>query len=114
VPDTTKTVTILAGQSLSDAFDASSALQLFIVTPADWTGANVTMQLSVDGGANFHDFFTPLGEETLFGMQGRLDSINFVDISDLPKSAQLKLRSGTRSNPVPQKADRVFKIVVVT
>jgi hypothetical protein len=114
MPVATKTATILAGQSLSDAIDISGALQVFIVTPAVWTPANMTFQASCDAGATFYDFFTQAGEERMFGMGGRLDCVSLLDISDMPKSVQIKLRSGVRRNPVPQAQDAAFPVYVVT
>jgi hypothetical protein len=114
MPTTIKTPTILAGQSLSDAFDASGALQLFIVTPAVWTSANVTFQASIDTGTNFFNLFGHLGPEIMLAMGDRLNAMTVVDITDFPKAVFLKLRSGTRNSPVVQAQDAVFQVGVMT
>jgi hypothetical protein len=114
MPTTIKTVTILVGATLSDAFDASGALQLFIITPAVWTPANVTFQASIDAGATFYDLFAHLGLELMVAMGGRLNTMIQIDITDFPKAVFLKLRSGVRNNPVPQEQDAIFQVGVMT
>jgi hypothetical protein len=114
MPTTIKTVTILAGQSLSDSFDVSGAIQLFIITPAIWTSANVTVQASIDSGVTFFDLFAHLGPELMIAMGNRLNTMIQIDITDFPKAVFLKLRSGTRSNPIAQAQDAVFQVGVMT
>jgi hypothetical protein len=112
---TTVTVTIGAGESISnEEFGVSGALQLFVITPDEWTAANVTLLFSIDG-VNFHDLFDSHGAAVMFGMSGRLDSINVVKFDFiLPPDSSMKLRSGPRENPIRQKEARTFRITVVT
>jgi hypothetical protein len=114
MPTTIKTVTILAGESLSDSFDASGALQLFFIRPSVWTSANITFQASIDAGTNFYDLFAHYGDEIMMAMGDRLGAMSMLDITDFPKSAFLKLRSGTRNNPIDQAQDAVFQVGVMT
>ena len=78
--------------------------------PPEWTGALLTFAMS-DDGATFHD---------LVGFDGHEVAINVVPGTAVivpPAIARaipfLKLRSGTKDQPVPQEADRQFTVTTV-
>lgn len=113
MPVNTSTVTIGAGESISDALDVSGALWLAIITPPIWTPANVTFQYSPDG-TNFYDLFAIGNHEVTLSMQDRLSTLTPLDDLDIPKNGHIRLRSGSRNYPVLQEAVRTFRVVVET
>jgi hypothetical protein len=113
MPTTPKVATILAGEWLSDAIDLSSAVQVYICTPTAWDAANVTFQASLDGGVTWFDYFGTDNNEVMLAMGGTLGTMGVLR-EEIPKNAQIKFRSGTRTKPVSQSADREFTVYVVT
>lgn len=108
--------TILAGESLSDDIDCTGGPLVRITMPADWTPANLTFQFSSAGGAaggGFNDMFNQLGQEvTLPNCPPGCGIV--LDVNWLHTLAFIKIRSGTRSHPVPQKATRLFAVAIQT
>jgi hypothetical protein len=101
--------TIRAGESLSDGVDCSAGTIVRITVPQEYTSANLTFQVSSDGGF-YNDLYTADGEEITITAKPDTGivvhevwtrSINFI-----------KLRSGTREHPVKQKGDCKFAIAV--
>jgi hypothetical protein len=114
MPTSTVIATIPAGQSLSNAVNVAAATSLYIITPAQWTPANLTFQFSMDG-TNFFDLFGGLNDvtEVMMGMSGRLGAISSLDVTNLPKNVgSLKLRSGSRDFPIAQEQDAQFSVVL--
>ena len=108
------TATILAGQSVSSAVDCSGAVRIVrIIMPSQWTAAPLTFCLSPDN-VTFHDLYlTPEGSLTPF--EATLPVIPGAIVT-MPRDtgyqiAWFKVRSGNHAAPVPQAADRVFKII---
>ena len=105
--------TISAGQSLSNAIDCTTAVTTLarIYMPDDWNEAVITFELSTDN----IEAYRPL-----YNFDGKLGQMIV-----LPKAAVLvpdsigkglawiKIRSGTWERPVVQKADRVFKLIMI-
>jgi hypothetical protein len=101
---------ILAGQSLSDPLDCTKGQVVRIHTPSGWSRKGdflvpLTFQISVDG----------IRWDDLFDVGGREVSVDTI----IPSTAVLvqvhqvrqvwvKFRSGTRTNPMLQEADREF------
>ena len=106
---TTTTVTIPAGQALSSSADLTAGNMVMLLTPADWTPANISFLISEDN-ITFRDLFDSDGHEIVKSM-GPNRAIN-VDPSYTSGALYLKLLSGPRANPVAQEADRVFTIVI--
>jgi hypothetical protein len=90
--------------------DCSGATRIYLVTPAEWDGANITFQFSQDG-TSFYDLFSRDGVEVHIGMRDRLNTITELDITLL--KGWFKIRSGMRNSPVAQAADRIFQVFVV-
>ncbi len=103
--------TIAKGESLSDGIDCSTGGIVRITVPQEFTEANLTFQVSSDGNF-YNDLYTADGEE--------------ITVVAEPNTAVvigerwgrvlgfLKLRSGTRDNPVKQREDCKFAIAVET
>jgi hypothetical protein len=111
MPVATKTITIPAGQSLSNSADCQGATQILIGMPAAWDNANLTLQFSGDG-TNFYDLFTYDGyEATMVLTRGAMVPLINLDVAS---KGMLKIRSGTRSFPVAQTVTRDFLLTIVT
>ena len=103
--------TIAAGESLSDGIDCSAGQLVRITMPAEWDGAGITFQFSTDGV-----FYNPM-----FGLDGFEVQIKNVVAgagviipADIGRAiAHLKIRSGTRGNPVDQHEERVFAVTIL-
>jgi hypothetical protein len=107
---TAQTVTIRAGQSLSDAANLVTGAVAMLYAPPDWSPANVSFQVSADGNS-FSDLFDTDGVEIVKAI--RVGSAVVVDQSLTQAVNYLKIRSGPRNNPVAQEADRVITLMVV-
>jgi hypothetical protein len=81
-----------------------------LIMPNDWTAAVVTVQGSADG-AFFHDLIDGFTGNAL-SFNVRPDSMGMINPNRLRSCAAIKLRSGTRDNPVVQQALREFGLVV--
>ena len=102
--------TILAGESLSDGADCSAGDIVRLTIPQEFTDANLTFQVSTDGNF-YNDLYSASGDEVSIPAKpdcaivirnevwGR--SINFI-----------KIRSGTRTHPVPQEEDCKLAIAI--
>jgi len=109
------TATIAAGQFLSNTVDLAGNFVVGLIMPLAWTPARVSILIAVDD-INFHDLFrfgddgTTAGELKFNVTPNAIISIN----SDAMLMARyLKLRSGTRDEPVVQEAERVFGVITV-
>lgn len=110
------TATIPAGQAVSTPVDCSGSVRIVrIIMPDAWTSAPLTFCLSPDN-TTFHDLYlTPDG--SLAPFEVTVPTVTPGSIVGFPPNtgyqiAWFKLRSGVHAVPVPQAADRVFKIVV--
>ena len=111
---TTQTVTpvIPAGQSLSDAVDCSTGQIVRLTMPPEFTSANLTFQVSSDGNF-FNDLYDVKGDEVTLCDFKKNTSVVILGL--LAHSIGfLKIRSGTRAQPVPQEAQREFGVTINT
>jgi hypothetical protein len=106
---TTAQVTIPAGQSLSNAADLSAGSMVMLMTPVNWTAANISFQVSEDN-VLWRDLFDANGNEIVKAM-GPNRAIS-VDPSYTAGAMWVKLMSGPRQNPVPQEQDATFTLVI--
>jgi hypothetical protein len=105
-----KTVTIPAGQAVSNAADLTAGSLAMIIAPDAWTSANVSLLVSSDNNY-FADLFDLDGTEVLRAMgPGRA---LLIPPALTQGALYLKLRSGPRANPVPQDADRTFTLLLI-
>jgi hypothetical protein len=110
-------LTIPANQALSDSLSVGVLKAVRIGMPSDWDSAPLTFLISLDG-ATWLDLY--YAAETTTGMWQPFETGLFSVIPNsivlLPQDAGLnvpwlKLRSGTRSKPINQSAERVFSMV---
>jgi hypothetical protein len=112
---TTTLARIDDGQSLSNAVDCANNFVVGIIMPPAWTTARVSTLLSIDN-VNFYDLFSfdmdsTSATEFVFNVTpGTMISIN---PNTMLPARYVKLRSGTRSKPVPQAAAREFTVIMV-
>jgi len=106
---TTATVTIPAGQSVSNSADLSAGNMVMLLTPDDWTPANISFLVSEDN-VKFRILHDSNGMEIVKAMApGR--AIN-VDPGYTSGSLYVKLSSGSSLYPILQAAARDFVIII--
>ena len=93
------TATIQAGQSLSNACNLTTG-QLVSITVDDWTPAEMTFQISPDG-IDFADLFSQDGREV--ALLATQYTAFFTDGLWTKVVRWIKIRSGTRNVPTPQR-----------
>jgi hypothetical protein len=103
-----KTANIAAGQALSNVVDCSSGQPIAVYLPDDWTPARLTFQISPDG-TNFGDLFDASATEVAFNI---LPGTALILAPQWTPIMYLKVRSGSRENPVVQDADRGIIITI--
>lgn len=102
--------TILAGESLSDAADCSAGDIVRLTIPQEFTDANLTFQVSSDGNG-YNDLYLANGEEVTIPVKP--DSAVIIASEVWGKAINfIKIRSGTRSHPVPQDEDCKLAIAI--
>jgi hypothetical protein len=108
-------VTIPAGQSLSEPVDCTGHAIAHIGMPMEWSGgAPLTFQLAADG-QDFRDVFRSVPDKgTLFEMT--VPAVTPGSVVDSPTAGApypfVRIRSGTRTVPVKQEADRTFQLML--
>src|SRR4051794_8981400 len=102
---------IRAGESLSDGIDCSAGDIVRITFPQEFTDANVTFQVSSDGNF-YNDFYDAEGDEITVAAVP--NSGCFIDEKWGRAVGWLKIRSGTRDNPVEQTADCRLAVAIWT
>jgi hypothetical protein len=103
---------IKAGESLSNGLDLTQGDLLKIIMPVGWTPASLSFQLSPDGN-QYHDLFYLTGFEVTMPTVVP-DTVVIISYDVGRAISWIKLRSGTRDNPISQKEDRVFSVVIST
>jgi len=105
-------VTILNAASLSAAVELHGADILRINMPAAWTAADLTFQLSDDGGGNWYgNVYWDWGPEMVIDADVDM-SIELSPFVGLHNIDRIKVRSGTAGVPVAQGDDRVITLIV--
>jgi len=104
---------IAAGESLSTTVDCTAqgtSAIAGIIFPDDWNSAPLTFQISADN----------IKYADLYHLDGRDPGVAVIPGGAViipPEPARgmryIKLRSGTRDNPVNQNAERTFEIILV-
>ena len=96
----TITATIASGQSLSGQTDIGPGVLVGLIVPSGWTAANITFQVSADGGATWGNLFSYLGTE--FTVVSVVGEFMAIDPTLLRGARSLKVRSGTSASAVTQ------------
>lgn len=101
---------IAAGRSLSAGVAIGAQRVVGLSMPAVWDAAVVTVQASLDDGANFAESLDSAGNP----VQIAAGAGQFIALTTELWSAVnfLKLRSGTAAVPVTQSADRTLQLIV--
>jgi hypothetical protein len=102
--------TIANGQALSGALNLGGLRLFGIVMPAAWTAANLTFQMSYDGGTTWVDVYDTTGSEVT--TTAAVSRYLAVDPALFASLALIKIRSGTTGTPVNQGGDRVLQLVL--
>ena len=109
------TATIANGASLSNAVNLPVkgflGCRLFgIVMPAAWTAANLTFQVSVDGGTTYVDMYDATGDE----VEAVASTSRYIALlpDALAAVTKIKIRSGTAATPVNQGGNRTIGLVL--
>ena len=105
--------TILNTASLSAAVELDGHSVERIIMPAAWTAADLTFQVSDDGGTTFQNLYWDWGAEFVIdaAVATTIELSPFCKLSNID---QLKVRSGTSGVPVAQAADRIIRLSVST
>lgn len=99
-----------AGATLSEGIDISAGNIVRITTPDGWTPANMTFQISTDGGG-YNDLYDAEGNEITIVVRG--DNSAIIVRDDWSRHINwIKFRSGTAKHPVPQEQGRLFAVAV--
>lgn len=101
-------VLIANGTSLSAEVDIGVNALVGIAMPATWTAADLTFQVSSDGGATWLELQTTAAAVDFKAAAGQFVA---VDPTALRGFNALKVRSGTASVPVNQGADRTLTLI---
>jgi hypothetical protein len=101
---------ILAGQSLSDPLDCTKGQLARIHMPSAWSmrgdfAVSLTFQISVDG-IKWDDLFDEAGREV--SVQSIVPNTAALIQVHRVRQVWVKFRSGLRTDPVPQEAERQF------
>lgn len=101
------TATIAAGQSLSAEVDMGAFVLTGIAMPASWTAADLTFQVSPDGGVTWLELQT-----TAAAVDFKAAASQFigVDPTALRGFNAIKVRSGTSSVPVTQSGGAILTL----
>jgi len=103
-------VLINNGGFLSDAINVGGLRLFSICMPAAWTAANLTFQMSPDGGATWVDLKYQNGSEVMASAE--VSTCIILDPSKYASLQYLRLRSGTADTPVVQIATRTLKLIL--
>ena len=97
-----------AGQAWSRVISLEGAYVVGIITPEEWTPAQLSVMVSPEGD-NYYDLFDGKGNEFSFNVTPGV-MIN-VDPNLLMMAAHLRIRSGTRDAEIIQERERRFYLV---
>jgi len=105
--------TINAGQYLSNAVVIrANCVPAAIVVPSNWVTANMTFQVSEDGGTTFHNLKTETNTEVQLTVGTPGDMILLSTNLHWLRGKAVKIRSGTSLAPVIQTAtNKVIRMV---
>lgn len=104
---TSKSVAIASGQSLSAAVAIGSGVPVAIQMPAAWTAASLTFQASHDG-VTFGNVINAGSELEVTAAASQWVAL---DATPFAGARFCKVRSGTSGTPVNQAGDRVLTLI---
>jgi hypothetical protein len=100
--------TIASGQALSAPVNLGAKTLVGIAMPISWDTANLSFQVSVDGGTTWLEFSdgSLVSRTVAAGQFLSLDPSLFAGVN------AIKVRSGSAASPLNQSADRVLGLAV--
>ena len=102
---------IQGGEFLSEGIDCSAGQLVRITMPPEWTPAPLTFQFLTDG-VFYNDMFGIDGFEVT--IKTVVSGAGVIIPTDVGRAiAHLKIRSGTRNNPMPQPEPRNFAVTIL-
>lgn len=109
----TVTVTIANGTSISSGVNIQGYRIAAFITPASWTTASLTMQVSLDG-TNYYDLFINGTEWSITSplLTRWYEYHPAATAVNTTTALYFKLRSGSSASPVNQGADRAFTFIL--
>ena len=108
---TEETATIAINESLSDGIDLKGGSVVRIGMPAAWTAADLTFQISDDGGTTYRNVYWDWGPEMVVDAAASI-TIELSPFVKLNRIDYIKVRAGTAAVPVAQAAARSILLVV--
>jgi len=99
---------IASGETgLSAAVDLKGRTPVAIQMPADWVAADLTFQVSLDGGTTFYNLYDEDGTEVTVTADAD-QVIALTTLANFWHGGQMKIRSGTAALAVDQTASRTL------
>ena len=105
------TATIAINTSLSAAVELKGHSVLRIAMPGTWTAADLTFQVSDDGGTTFRNVYWDWGPEMVVDAAASM-TIELSPFVQLKHIDQIKVRSGTAGVAVAQAAERLIVLAI--
>ena len=102
--------TIASGGSVSGSIDLMGAAMIGFVTPAAWTSAALTIEVS-DDNVNWSSAYDAYGAQVGLIASPVVATRYAVDVTALLPWRFVRFRSGTSASPVVQGADRAFTVI---
>lgn len=103
-------ITLANGSSVSDAVNLGGLRLFGIVMPSAWTTANLTFQMSPDGGTTWADLYDNDGNEIVAA--ANTSSCIILTPEKMAALQHLRVRSGLSSAPVAQGAVRSLQLIL--
>jgi hypothetical protein len=113
------TASIPAGTALSDTVNMTSIELLgyvpaIIITPSNWTTANMSLQISIDEGTTWLNFEPWLSANYNTSATVVASRAHFMDNYPLKGVPYFRIRSGTAASPVNQTTTSILTIICTT
>ena len=108
----TVTLTIASGASVSNSLDTANTDLIGFLSPAAWTAAGLTLEVSVDNTNWLASVFDSYGSAINYYSSLTVSAAYNVDFANLLPFRYIRFRSGTGAVPVNQAAARTFTALV--
>lgn len=106
----TLSVTIASGTSLSGAVNLGGLRLFGIVMPSTWTTANLTFQISPDGGTTWNNMYDINGNEIT--AQAAVARAIMLDPTLFASAQYIQVRSGTNATAVAQGQNSTLQLLL--
>jgi hypothetical protein len=109
---TSVTLTIASGASVSGSLDTANTDLIGFLSPAAWTTAGLTLEVSIDNSSWLATVFDSFGIAINYYSSLTASAAYNVDFANLLPFRYVRFRSGTGAAPVNQAAARTFTALV--